>query len=321
MAVNTLEKNSVLKYFEILKDKFFKILLLNTIFFTVFTLLLVSVMGINAAVTSIFGQISDVWTILTFSPFILLGPVIAAIIKMMRDYVREEPGFFLQDLKKAFKDNFKQSLVIAILQYVVIWVIIIAASFYYSLLDNGAFYTIGLGVTIFVALAVLVASYYVYMMTVTLKLKIREIIKNSFIFTMLCFLRNILLTVILAIWALFNAFLAYLAITSGNSLVYGLVICVFMVLTFGIAFYTIAFFTFPPIKKYILDPYYEEHPEESSKSVLDKPNADEIDYNAEDVEKELPEFVYHNGKMVHRSAFEEENVFSDERILPEDNSN
>lgn len=321
MAVNTLEKNSVLKYFEILKDKFFKILLLNAIFFTVFTLLLVSVMGINAAVTSIFGQISDVWTILTFSPFILLGPVIAAIIKMMRDYVREEPGFFLQDLKKAFKDNFKQSLVIAILQYVVIWVIIIAASFYYSLLDNGAFYTIGLGVTIFVALAVLVASYYVYMMTVTLKLKIREIIKNSFIFTMLCFLRNILLTVILAIWALFNAFLAYLAITSGNSLVYGLVICVFMVLTFGIAFYTIAFFTFPPIKKYILDPYYEEHPEESSKSVLDKPNADEIDYNAEDVEKELPEFVYHNGKMVHRSAFEEENVFSDERILPEDNSN
>lgn len=321
MAVNTLEKNSVLKYFEILKDKFFKILLLNAIFFTVFTLLLVSVMGINAAVTSIFGQISDVWTILTFSPFILLGPVIAAIIKMMRDYVREEPGFFLQDLKKAFKDNFKQSLVIAILQYVVIWVIIIAASFYYSLLDNGAFYTIGLGVTIFVALAVLVASYYVYMMTVTLKLKIREIIKNSFIFTMLCFLRNILLTVILAIWVLFNAFLAYLAITSGNSLVYGLVICVFMVLTFGIAFYTIAFFTFPPIKKYILDPYYEEHPEESSKSVLDKPNADEIDYNAEDVEKELPEFVYHNGKMVHRSAFEEENVFSDERILPEDNSN
>ena len=172
--------------------------------------------------------------------------------------------------------------------------------------------------TIFVALAVLVASYYVYMMTVTLKLKIREIIKNSFIFTMLCFLRNILLTLILAFWILFNAFLVYLAITSGNAFVYGIVISVFMVLTFGIMFYTIAFFTFPPIKKYILDPYYEEHPEETSKSVTGKPNADEIDYNATEKEQELPEFVYHNGKMVHRSSLETESVFSDERILPED---
>ena len=318
MAVNTLEKNSVLKYFEILKDKFFKILLLNAIFFTDLTLLIVAIMGISAAVTSIFGEVSDLWTLLTFLPISLLGPVVAAIMKMMRDYVREEPGFFLEDLKKAFKDNFKQSLIISILQYIVIWVVIIAARFYYSLIGNGIFYTIGLGVTIFVALAVLVASYYVYMMTVTLKLKIREIIKNSFIFTMLCFLRNILLTLILAFWILFNAFLVYLAITSGNAFVYGIVISVFMVLTFGIMFYTIAFFTFPPIKKYILDPYYEEHPEETSKSVTGKPNADEIDYNATEKEQELPEFVYHNGKMVHRSSLETESVFSDERILPED---
>lgn len=320
MAVKTMEKNSLSKYFEILKDKFFKIMLLNAIFFTVLTILIVSIMGISAAATSIFGQISDLWTLLTFSPLILLGPVCAAIIKMMRDYVREEPGFFLEDLKKAFKDNFKQSIVISALQYIAIWLIIIAARFYYSLVDQGMFYTIGLGVTIFVALAVLVASYYVYMMTVTLKLKIREIIKNSFIFTMLCFLRNVLLTVILAVWVIFNAFLVYLAISSGKSLVYGLVICVFMVLTFGILFYTIAFFTFPPIKKYILDPYYEAHPEESSKSVLEKPSAEEIDYSAEEIEKELPEFVYHNGKMVHRSALEEESVFSDERILPEDDN-
>lgn len=318
MAIKTMEKNSILKYFEILKDKFFKIVLLNIIFFTVLTLLLVAIMGISAAMTSFFGEISDLWTLLTFSPLILLGPVFAAIMKMLRDYVREEPGFFVEDFKKAFKDNFKQSIIISTLQYVVIWIIIISIRFYYALSDQGIFYTIGLGVTIFVALAVFVASYYLYMMTVTLKLKIKEIIKNSFIFAMLCFLRNILLTIILVFWIIINAFLVYLAIVSGSGLVYGLVISVFMVLAFGIAFYTIAFFTFPPIKKYILDPYYEEHPEETSKAILDKPNADEIDYNAEEVEKELPEFVYHNGKMVHRSALEEESVFSDQRILPED---
>ena len=60
MAIQTMEKNSVLKYFEILKDKIFKIMLLNAIFFTVLSLLLVAVMGISYAVNSIFGNVSDV---------------------------------------------------------------------------------------------------------------------------------------------------------------------------------------------------------------------------------------------------------------------
>lgn len=319
MAVKTLEKNSILKYFEILKDKFFKIILLNAIFFTVFTISILAIMGLSAGLHKIFGEIHELWTLIEFLPLVLLSPFVAAIMKMMRDYVREEPGFFVEDFKKAFKDNFKQSLIIGILQYIVIWIIIISSSFYYSLLDLGIFYTLGLAVTFFVALAILFSSYYVYMMTVTLKLKVKELIKNSLIFTMLCFLRNILLTVVLAIWCALNAFLAYIAITSGRSLIFGLVLCVFMVLTFGIIFYTIAFFTFPPIKKYILDPYYEEHPEESSKSIIDKPSVDEIDFNANDEEKDLPEFVYHNGRMVHRNALNEDSVFSDERILPENN--
>ena len=318
MAINTLEKNSFLKYFEILKDKFFKIMLLNAIYFTVVSILIFIIMGISSAVTAIFGDVSDVWTLLTFLPLILLGPLTAAEMKLMREYVREEPGFFAQDLKKAFKDNFKQSIVIALFQYVIFWAIFIAFRFYYAGSGENTFYTIGLGVTIFVALATIVASYYFYMMTFTLKLTIREIIKNSFIFTMLCIGKNILLTIIIAFWLAFNGILVYLSIISGNALMYGLTICVFMVLTFGILFYTIAFFTFPSIKQYILDPYYEQHPSETSQSVLDKPNAEDINFGAEPKEEDLPEFVYHNGKMVHRSAFEEEKVFSDERIYKDD---
>lgn len=319
MAINTLEKNSFLKYFEILKDKFFKIMLLNAIYFTVVSILIFIIMGISTAVTSIFGEVSDLWTLLTFLPLILLGPLTAAEMKLMREYVREEPGFFAQDFKKAFLDNFKQSIVISLFQYVVSWAIFIAFRFYYAGSGKDVFYTIGLGVTIFVAIATIVASYYLYMMTVTLKLTVREIIKNSFIFTMLCIAKNILLTLILAIWLAFNALLVYLSIISGNALVYGLTICVFMVLTFGIAFYTIAFFTFPSIKRYILDPYYEQHPNETSQSAINKPNAEDINFGAELKQVDLPEFVYHNGKMVHRSAFEEEKVFSDERIIDNDN--
>ena len=81
------------------------------------------------------------------------------------------------------------------------------------------------------------------------------------IFSMLCIGRNILLTLILLFWFLVNAIIVYFTIISGNAFVYGIMILFFMILTFGITFYTIAFFTFPPVKKYILDPYYEAHPE------------------------------------------------------------
>lgn len=314
MAVSTLKKNSLLKYFEILKDKFFKIIILNSIFFTVLSLLLVAVMGINYLVTKIFGPIPDIFMILTFLPLVLLAPVVAAIMKIMRDFVREEPGFFWQDFKKAFKDNFKQSILVGIFQYVIIWAIIIAVMFYYPLSKDSTLYTIGLGVTFFVAIAMLAASYYLYMMTVTLDLKTVEIIKNSFIFTMLCFGKNILLTLILAVWIIFVGIFVFAAVASQMALLYGLVICLFMTLAFGIVFYTVAFFTFPSVKKYILDPYYEEHPLESSESVLDGDGNFKSDNANID---ELPEFVYHNGKMVHRDALKKESVFSDEAMLTE----
>ena len=71
MSVNTLEKNSVLKYFEILKEKFFKIVLLNMFYFTALTLIFIVIMGISYTVTSIFGDISDLYNSL-FVPTTLI---------------------------------------------------------------------------------------------------------------------------------------------------------------------------------------------------------------------------------------------------------
>lgn len=307
MAIQTMEKNSVFKYFETLKSKFFKIVILNSIFFTAITIIIISIMGLSSFVHDVLKTQNNVFDILVCLPVILLGPITSAIIKVLRDFVRGEPGFFAEDLKKAFKDNFRQSIVIALLQYIFVWAIYIASVFYWNM--SGTLGTIGLGVTIFVAVAFVFASYYFYMMTVTLKITVREIIKNSFIFTMLCFLKNILLTIILAIWLGFIAWFTFMVIASHNAFLYGLAIILYMTLVFGIAFYTIAYFTFPSVKKYVLDPYYEEHPEESSKGIGQKSTNDDGKVN-----EDLPEFVYHNGKMVARSALENEKVFSDENI-------
>ena len=88
-------------------------------------------------------------------------------------------------------------------------------------------------------------------------LKIKEIYKNAAIFTFLCLVRNVLLTVILVVWIALAGFFAMTAIYSQNGFVYGFFFAFIMTLFFGFIFYTVAFFTYPPIKKYVLDPYYE----------------------------------------------------------------
>ncbi len=313
MAKQQLEKNALSRYFEAYKEQFFKILIMNAIFATAAIVCMFLSMGLATLLQMLFG---DLWFLnfFVFLPFILLGPVTAAVIKLCRDYVRGVPGFFYDDFKAAFLSNFKQSLLTALLQYIAVMLLYVAY-YYYSTAPAGWFSTLGLGVTFMCITFLIFMSYYIYMMIVTLKLKLRQIIKNAAIFMFLCLPRNLLLTLILAVWLFLAAVFVYAAIMTANAIIWGFLILFALLLFFGFIFYTVAFFTFPPIKKYILDPYYEKHPEETSEAVTG-----EIDMQAGFSEKkeETPEFVYHNGKMVHRSVFEQEQVFSDQRLLKPD---
>lgn len=290
--------------------------MLNAIYFTVLSVLLIASFGLSQL---LFGmlKLSPYLTPLAMLPMIALGPFTAAVMKLMRDFVREEPGFFAQDFKNALKSNLKQSTVIALVQYVVIWGLYVGIPFYYTAMTHteggtNIVYTIGLGVCLFVAFMLLFMSYYLYMMCVTLKLKIRELFKNASIFSFLCLLKNILLTVILGIFLFAVYEFVIYTIMWKNAFLWGVMILFFMFIFFGFIFYTIAFFTFPSIKKYILDPYYDKHPELTvNGESTPAPASGEIDFTADDNSKEESEYIYLNGRLVHRSSLNAEAIFDD----------
>ena len=320
MAKKTLEKNSLLKYFEIYKEKFFKIVILSAIYFTAVTLLLIISMALSNLMFEVL-HLNNYLTPVAFLPLIVLGPITAAVIKLCRDFVRGEPSFMAEDFKLAFKRNWKQSTVIAIFQYVVIWVLYIAIPFYYNAMNatkdgESIFFTFGLGISLFVALIFIFMSYYLYMMCVTLTLKIRELFKNAAIFSFLCLLRNILLTIILGAFLALVFTLCLYTIQLKNALLYGIMIMFFMIIFFGFILYTVSFFTFPPIKKYILDPYYEKNPTLTAEGDNTEISPD-TDYSNDDINSENSEFVYINGRMVHRSAVNAEKIFSDTAVEKE----
>lgn len=315
MAKKTMEKNSLLKFFEILKDNFFNILILGSALSVIAMIIFSLCLGLSWALIHLFGDFA-VFNYLTFIPFVFLIPCLTAVLKIFRNYVREVPVMLFSDIKQAFTQNFLQSLMLGIFQYLSVILLCIAYN-YYSLSAAGnagsLFSQIGLGVCFVFGLLVLFVSCYSMMMIVTLDLKLREIIKNGAIFSVLCLPRNALMTLVLALWLGVCGVLVYAAIVSGIALIGGLVLMFLLLFLLGITLYIIAFFTFPPIKKHILDPYYKKHPEETSEGL--ESNSDENSpEESNNVEKkpELPEYVYHNGRMVHRSIFEREKLVDDD---------
>jgi len=86
-----------------------------------------------------------------------------------------------------------------------------------------------------------------------------------------------------------------------------------LMIGFSLIFFLITYMAYPSLKRFVIDPYYEENKHETAEGMVaaeakEEMNADQ-EYKAED---DTPEYVYHNGRMVHRSVFENENLFDDE---------
>ena len=80
-----------------------------------------------------------------------------------------------------------------------------------------------------------------------------------------------------------------------------------LMLFFALLAYSANFMAFPTILRCIIEPYYEAHPEETSQGLL---HPEDIKHPEE--EGQPPEYVYENGRMVHRSVAEKHSIFEDQ---------
>ncbi|MDR1892247.1 MAG: hypothetical protein LBQ48_04500 [Oscillospiraceae bacterium] len=298
-------KNRFFVFWEVLFRKFWKIVLVNLLFFAFLLPVAAACWGLIVLFAGL--GLNTMFSVLAFFPAILMGPVTAGVMRLTRDFAREEPVFLWSDFKQTVRNNFKRSLAIAALQYLAALALWAAVPFYYANSSGNFLFLILFFLSLLVCFLVLFMSFYVYIMQVTLNLTFKKLLKNAALFSMLCLFKNLLITLVtLAVTVLFAS-----ALLIGN-----LGIPIFTVLFgglyFGLVFFVISFVTFPSIQRYIITPYYESHPEETARAVTDKkalPGGGEEE-NAEEPERPLPEYVYENGRMVHRSVIE--NTFEDE---------
>ena len=113
--------------------------------------------------------------------------------------------------------------------------------------------------------------FYIYLMLINFDLPIRKIFKNALIFTALGFKRNILAALWILIIAVINIALIILLLPAN------IIVPLILPLVYFAAFalFTSTYAAYPIIKKYMIDPYYDEYGNPLSSSSTQEASSEE----------------------------------------------
>ncbi len=216
-------------------------------------------------------------------PVVTHGLAQAGLTFVTRNYVREKHVFLPSDFWDTVKKNFKQALIIGVEELIIGAVLVFDLVYAWNGLMMGETVSIGallfFAVSLFIAISFLQIRYYLYIQVITFKLSVKQIWKNSILLSIAGFKQNVILSVSLAlIYAV--AILLFLAF---GVLSAGLLIVVYVFFFPAFRSFLIQFNVFPLIKKHIIDPYYNEHPDEDMDKRRDLNLADDTPSTAEPV--------------------------------------
>jgi len=146
----------------------------------------------NDLLTVIIAMALPIMTFLMGVPVITVGPAQAGLTYLMKCYSYELPTFIWSDFKDKMKENFKQGLLVSLINLFVV-VFLIVDLYLYGRLTNGEgiLMPIANGLMIVVFVLFLMMSLYIYPMMVGYSLKLKDLYKNALLFALAKFLPNL----------------------------------------------------------------------------------------------------------------------------------
>ncbi len=185
------------------------------------------------------------------------GIVNAGTAYVLRNIAKGDPVFVWSDFWYAVKRNLKQALIFGIIDALINTILVFNI---YNLMSDGTKFLASMmfwaNVIIFVLYFIM--RYYIYVQMVTFKLSIFKIIKNSLIFALVGMKRNIFPLLGVALFLL----LEFLFVFSFGGVLISFAIALPMLIVFATAAYMKVYAAYFKIEELIIEPYYQEHPEE-----------------------------------------------------------
>lgn len=220
----------------------------------------------------------ELWYILLSIPVVTTGLANVGLAYICRMTARDKHVFVVSDFFDTIKKNWKRALPLGIINLIINVVLFANMYVLYIWLTqdiiNKTYGIIMLIITIFLFVLYSFAKYYQYTLMITFDYKLKTIIKNSLLFATIGIKHNIIIGGTLV----FIYFLAYTAMLINIQFGIALTILVAIFLFPPFKMFLIQFNVFPEIKKFIIDPYYAEHPDAD----IEKRRALGVLQNAED---------------------------------------
>lgn len=183
-------------------------------------------------------------------PIFTIGPATAAAFKVLKNYSIEKNAFVWSDFWKSFKEDFKVSFPLGIIYFIALGGIAIGMYIYPESMGESDLYKVLMIITLIVGLIVLASAFFAFLMASTIKLSVKDILKNAFILTIVSGWKGILASV-LAIIVIGLPIFLFLHI--GNLLI----LSVNLLISQSLAGLIASFICYPFVQKYIIEPYYK----------------------------------------------------------------
>lgn len=231
-------------------------------------------------------------------PIITNGLASVGITNITRNIARDKHSFGLSDFFDTIKKNWKQALGAGIIN-TLIYIILFFDLYFFHSQKNETMAVVGLGITLSMLFFFTVMNYFIWTLMITFRFSLKQIYRNSFKFVFINLKCNLLCLV--SLLAVHAVYLGILFLLKSYWLFVLTIELLLYILTYPSFKYLLTqYCIFPSVKKYIIDPYYEEHPDED----IEKRR----DLGIEIPEPERKTDESENGKQ---DGDDSENVFND----------
>lgn len=194
------------------------------------------------------------------APILTHGMTAAGITNVTRNIARDKHSFGLSDFFETIKKNWKQSLAVGVINTIITVLLGFAIWFYnesYAQTEQILSF-VGLVISWSFLAVFAMMNFYIYTLMITFDFNLKNLYKNSFKFVFVNLWRNLLCGIILlAVYAIY----VVIALLFNDLRVVVIELIIAAATLPAFRYLMIQFFTFGSIKKHIIDPYYEQHPD------------------------------------------------------------
>lgn len=238
------EKKGLFKFFEIYGRHMWKLMQVNIIYVVIFIPFVAS-WWLSAKFNSYAPFALSLITAVCF------GPATAGMTKVCRNYSQERHAFAFADFFESFKKNFKQSLIMGIIDTIFIVGFTVAIPTYLKWAEKDSFMYVPFVMTLSFLIVFFMMHFYIYLMISSTTLSLFKILRNSFFL------------VPLGLKASISTFATWIFVVLMILFLYPYTLFIIPFWPLSFLCFVSAYNCYPVIRKFVIQPYYDAKGEDN----------------------------------------------------------